>query len=149
MVVDIEATTRKPVYSTFEATGEPSQDALPGSPSAITAREYEFHAAGLIAGSHQVLFQNQGKQPHVVAAVRLAKGATFADVRKFAKTQKGKPPVEESTAQNTAIIDGGEAEVSQLDLKPGRYALLCFVSDRQGGPPHVAKGMIGEATVRR
>ena len=34
------------------------------------------------------------------------------------------------------------------DLKPGKYALLCFISDRQGGPPHIAKGMITEATVR-
>lgn len=27
-------------------------------------------------------------------------------------------------------------------------ALLCFVSDRKGGPPHVAQGMIAEITVR-
>jgi hypothetical protein len=32
--------------------------------------------------------------------------------------------------------------------KPGKYALLCFVSDRKGGPPHVAQGMLAEITVR-
>jgi hypothetical protein len=35
----------------------------------------------------------------------------------------------------------------ELDLKPGRYVLLCFVPDREGGPPHVAKGMISDAEV--
>ena len=34
-----------------------------------------------------------------------------------------------------------------LDLKKGKYALVCFIPDRQGGPPHVAKGMVSEATV--
>jgi Tol biopolymer transport system component len=28
------------------------------------------------------------------------------------------------------------------------YALLCFASDRKGGPPHVVKGMLGETRVR-
>jgi hypothetical protein len=38
--------------------------------------------------------------------------------------------------------------VLTLDLKPGRYALLCVVPDRRGGPPHALKGMISEAVVR-
>jgi hypothetical protein len=28
------------------------------------------------------------------------------------------------------------------------YALLCFASDRKGGPPHVVKGMLAETRVR-
>ena len=32
--------------------------------------------------------------------------------------------------------------------KRGKHALLYFVSDRTGGAPHVAKGMIAEITVR-
>jgi hypothetical protein len=32
-------------------------------------------------------------------------------------------------------------------LKPGKYALYCFISDRKGGPPHITKGTISEATV--
>ncbi len=31
---------------------------------------------------------------------------------------------------------------------PGKYSLVCFIEDRKGGPPHVAKGMVGETTVR-
>ncbi len=36
-----------------------------------------------------------------------------------------------------------------VDLtKSGKYAALCFIPDRQGGPPHVAKGMVSELTVK-
>ena len=46
------------------------------------------------------------------------------------------------------MIDGGAKQAVELELKAGKYALVCFVPDRQGGPPHAAKGMISEATVR-
>ena len=29
-----------------------------------------------------------------------------------------------------------------MDLRQGRYALICFSSDRQGGASHAAKGMV-------
>jgi hypothetical protein len=48
----------------------------------------------------------------------------------------------------SGVLAGGTRENLPLDLKPGRYALLCFASDRAGGPPHVAKGMLDEVTVR-
>ena len=35
-----------------------------------------------------------------------------------------------------------------VDAQPGKYALICFVPDRKGGPPHSKKGMVSEATVR-
>ena len=35
-----------------------------------------------------------------------------------------------------------------LDFKKsGKYVALCFIPDRQGGTPHVAKGMVSELTV--
>lgn len=29
-----------------------------------------------------------------------------------------------------------------------RYAAVCIIPDRQGGPPHLAKGMVTEVEVR-
>jgi hypothetical protein len=46
------------------------------------------------------------------------------------------------------VIDGGESQVIDLQLKKGNYALVCFIQDRKGGPPHAAKGMVSEADVR-
>ena len=47
----------------------------------------------------------------------------------------------------TSIIDGGESLVTDLELQKGKYAFVCFIQDRAGGPPHVAKGMIQEIAV--
>ena len=39
------------------------------------------------------------------------------------------------------------AQAVELNLRPGRYALLCFAADRKGGPPHVMQGMIAQTRV--
>jgi hypothetical protein len=44
-------------------------------------------------------------------------------------------------------MDGGVKQIVEADLKPGRYVFMCFIADRGGGPPHVAKGMVSEITV--
>ncbi len=37
--------------------------------------------------------------------------------------------------------------MTDLELKKGKYALICFIQDRKGGAPHIAKGMINELVV--
>ncbi len=49
--------------------------------------------------------------------------------------------------RSTSVLDGGESLVTDLDLKKGKNVLLCFISDRAGGPPHVAKGMVAEVDI--
>jgi hypothetical protein len=71
-------------------------------------------------------------------------------VRKAFRREGGaEPPLDFENTFYTARIAGGTEQITELALdKPGKYALLCFVSDRKGGPPHVAQGMIAEITVR-
>ena len=45
------------------------------------------------------------------------------------------------------MIEGGESQLVEMDLEPGRYVMLCFISDRQGGPPHALKGMVDEVEI--
>ena len=136
-----------PVFAEFEVTGEGGGDA-PSADATIEAKEYEFSAEGLKAGANTVAFENAGEQPHHIAAVGMAEGATIDDVKKFFQTEKGKPPVDESKSFDTAVIDGGGTQVVELDIEAGRYAVLCFVPDREGGPPHAARGMISEVEVK-
>lgn len=146
-VVDLEA-KGKPVYGTFAVKGKESKDPLPSSPSTVTAVDYSFTAKGLRAGA-SLLFRNNGKEPHQISAAKLQKGATLADVKRYLKKQKGRSPVDETTGVDGAVLDGGASQVTTLGLtKPGTYALLCFVPDRKGGPPHALRGMIGTAVVR-
>jgi plastocyanin len=127
-----------------DGTGE-----LPKAVAKIEAYEYGFKASGLSVGKNTIEFSNTGTETHHVIAVPYKPGATLAEVRKAFRRQGADPPLDFSHTFYTARIDGGTTQITELQLdKPGKYALLCFVSDRKGGPPHVAQGMIAELTVR-
>jgi plastocyanin len=133
--------------ATFEVTRGSGGAAAPAPAATIRATEYSFEADGLEAGRNEVLFDNAGGEPHFVAAVGLKEGSTIDEARRFFKTEKGTPPFDESKSFSTAVVDGGQSQSVELDLEAGRYVLLCWVPDRKGGPPHVAKGMMSEVTV--
>ena len=133
--------------ATIEVSGEESDDELPQADATVTAVEYGFEAEELPSGTVEIDFENDGAQPHHLLASELIGDSTAADVERFFKTEKGKPPLEEET-QATAVIEGGEGQTVTFDLEPGRYAFYCFISDRQGGPPHVFKGMVDEVEVK-
>ena len=138
--------------ASFEAKGEPGGGGLPRGSAKVEAYEYGFRASGLRTGNNTIEFSNTGEEAHHLIAAPYKPGATLRAVRKaFTRGQRGaEPPLDFEHTSNTARIDGGTKQITELQLdKPGMYALLCFVSDRKGGPPHVAQGMIAEATVRR
>ena len=138
--------------ASFEVKGEAGRGGLPTASAKVEAYEYGFRASGLRTGNNTIEFSNTGNEAHHLIAVPYKPGATLGAVRKaFGRGQSdAEPPLDYGHTSYTARIDGGTKQITELDLdKPGKYALLCFVSDRRGGPPHVAQGMIAEATVRR
>jgi hypothetical protein len=145
-VLDVEA--EEEVASFFEVTAAEGEAELPETPARIEAIDYSFESTGLTAGAGRVLVENTGGEPHFVEAAPLTEGSTIADVRRFIRTEKGRPPADFERSFSTAVIDGGLGQVVELDFERGDYALLCFVPDRAGGPPHALKGMISQATVR-
>ena len=141
VAVDIDTNANAP----FEVTGGGGES--PTASASISATEYAFEATGLKAGANEVLFENKGKEPHFIAALPIKPGKTIADVKKFFRTEEGEPPILEEGSFDTAVIEGGDKQAIELELERGKYALLCFVPDREGGRPHAAKGMISEASV--
>ena len=134
-------------YAEFEITGD-GTGSLASTSGTITASEYGFEtAAPLPAGDTEITFNNSGKQAHHIVALPINDGKTIKDVATFLKDEKGQPPFSEDGGFDTAIVDGGTEQAFGAELKPGSYALVCFIPDREGGPPHVAKGMISEAKV--
>jgi hypothetical protein len=142
---DIDGSGERP-YAEFTVEGDEGES-LPEVSATIEAVEYDFNASALQAGSQRVLFENTGDEPHHLVAAPLKPGATEADVKKFAETDGGPPPIVESQAFDVAIVSGGESAVVDLRFESGEYGLFCFIPDRAGGPPHVAKGMATTATV--
>ena len=121
---------------------------LPQADGAIVATEYAFKGENLKAGAQRIEMRNDGRDWHHFLGGELKEGASIEDARKFLTLQKGRDPfASKEGAIGTAVMDGGVSQVIELNLKPGRYAFFCFISDRKGGPPHVAKGMLSEVTV--
>lgn len=148
---DLEGSQGPPEAKSIPAlrvSGEESDEELPEADATVSGFEYGFDAEELPAGRTEIAFENTGAQPHHLLASPLIGDSTVEDVERFFKSEKGKPPLREKGTQTTAVIEGGEGQLVTLDLKPGRYALYCFISDRQGGPPHALKGMVDEVEVR-
>ena len=142
---------RKGGVAKFEVTGEAATAELPETDATITAKDFSFETAGIKPGANRLTFENTGRQLHHVIALPINKGSTIEDVKKFATSEgqsEGPPPVDFENGVATAVIDGGQAQVAELEFKKGKYALLCFITNREGGPPHVAMGMVDELDVK-
>lgn len=136
--------------ATMVVTGKPTAAKLPRVRATVTAREYAFAARRLSAGRVRVAFRNAGRQPHHMLAFPYNPGATLSQVKAFFTEEgapAGPPPVDFAGATRTPALEG-DAQVVTLALRRGKYALVCFLTDRAGGPPHAFKGMISEAVVR-
>jgi hypothetical protein len=136
---DIDGSGPKP-YAEFTVEGDEGP-ALPEVPATIEAVDYDFTASGLKPGSQRVLFENNGEEPHHLVLAPMKPGKTQADLEEAVKSDDAPPPIIESETVSTAIVSGGESAVVDLRFEARDYALVCFIPDRAGGPPHALKGM--------
>ncbi len=148
-VLDLESEDpSKGAQATFNVTGGRGGAEPPEAPAKITASEYKFQTSGLKPGKNRVRFENAGQEAHHVILAPIKKGKTIDDARKFLTAEKGEPPIDEEKSVSSAVVDGGSSQVIDLELEKGKYAAMCFISDRKGGPPHAAKGMLMEVDVQ-
>jgi hypothetical protein len=143
----------------FMVTGPASDAELPAQAATLTATDdgggdegdYGFEFKGLKAGHNEVRFENTGEQLHHALLFPIARGKTIKDVEAAFtadRPPKGPSPVKSDMAISTQVIDGGIAQNLTIYLQPTtNYAVVCFIQDRKGGRPHVAKGMIKELRV--
>ena len=118
----------------------------PPRPAVVTvvATDFAFQLPDTIAaGPTTIRLLNQGKELHHVQLVRLDAGHTAAEyLEAMGRTMKGEAPppawATEVGGPNTPV-PGGETRAS-LVLKPGTYAIVCFIPSADH-VPHVAKGM--------
>ncbi len=136
--------------ATFRVMGPDRSAKLPPAQAVLSADEYQFKFPSLEAGRRRVLFRNEGSEPHHAYFARMVRGATLDEVRRYlSRGVEDDPPVHfDRGVVETPVIEGGDRQVTELDLARGRYALMCFVSDRAGGPSHIEKGMISEVRVK-
>jgi plastocyanin len=139
------------MLGTTTLKGDKGKGDLPKADASVTARDYAFDISGLKAGSNTVTFENKGGQLHQALFVPLAPGATFDEAKAALLSQgppTGPPPVQFEKATALAVVQStGKLVESGFTLEKGTYVVVCFISDKSGGEPHAAKGMIQQLDV--
>jgi uncharacterized cupredoxin-like copper-binding protein len=106
------------------------------------AVDYSFTAPDTLpAGITTIRLLNHGQEPHHAQLLRLNDGVTF-DQFTATLQQEGEGALRLVSGEGGpgAVGPNSEGEVT-LDLKPGMYALACFISGPDG-VPHLMKGML-------
>ena len=147
----------RPAFKTLKVTGG-SAASLPSTGTTVTAAapakdKYKWQISGpLKAGENTVTFASKGGKDalHFIAAARVTGNPSQAKILKALKSN-GKPPsfVDQKSFTSTSVLDAGKSEVTSLSLKtPGKYVLFCPLTDRDGGKPHLAEGLLTTVDVK-
>lgn len=121
--------------------------ALPETESSVTASDYAFDV-DVSAGPQTVAFTNAGPdQVHHGVFFAFNEGvdesAAEAALETFlaSEDETGPPPPEIDLTAETpefGLFSTGLGATYEVDFESGRtYAVVCFIQDRTGGPPHV------------
>lgn len=113
----------------------------------VHASDYAFAAPARIpAGMTRFDLVNDGPALHHLQIVRLDSGRTVADLERALHAHAPLPQWAAVVGGPNAVDPGGISNAT-LDVRPGNYALVCFVADGPGAPPHFAQGMLKALTV--
>ena len=148
---DVMSNAENGATTTIEVSGGDEGAELPAVDASIEMADYNFVPDGLKAGTNRFLLTNTGEEIHHTLMVPITGDATIGDVGEFLLSEgqpSGPPPLDFAKVTGTSALDGGREQVQELELEAGRYAFLCFITDRAGGPPHIAKGMLREVTIQ-
>lgn len=113
----------------------------------VTLRDYKFDfSTPLTAGKHTLLLQTAPGQPHEFTFFQLMPGKTANDILKYVESgMQGEPPF--IPLGGVSGVAAGRRSFYNVDLKPGEYAIVCFLEDAKDGKPHFAHGMIQQIKV--
>ncbi|GLW63937.1 hypothetical protein Arub01_21810 [Actinomadura rubrobrunea] len=140
----------------FRVAGEPRHARPPKVNTVVEAQATDsgqrFVMPGTWPRKASVLLRNRARQPHEVIIVRVVPGTTDADVaRYFDALQNGDTSVPDpfrETVGGMLAVSPGREGIFQIDLPPGRYAVLSFVRNPQTGVKSAFEGMFKTVTVR-
>jgi hypothetical protein len=114
----------------------------------MTLHDYGFALSQpLTPGRHLIEVRNLAEQSHEIELAMLGDGKSPHDL--LAWTHKPEGPAPGAAIGGVSPIARGEVAWFEVDLRPGRYALLCFLPDAKDGKPHFAHGMVQELEVGR
>ena len=120
----------------------------------VTGVEYAFEGvpATMSSGVTSFDFRNRGKELHEIVILKRKEGVeeSFDDILKKEEEQ-AQEDVDDFGAE---FATQGQSTFVMADLKPGDYAMVCFIpvgsiseDEEADGPPHFTRGMKAEFKV--
>jgi hypothetical protein len=104
--------------------------------------DFSFELPADFDGSGTIEIVNEGSFIHEFAVVRLRGDATVDDVAAYEKLPFPRPaPAPSEAVTGTTFVDPGGRARLDLDLAPGRYAVVCYLPGPDGRT-HLMSGMI-------
>ncbi len=123
-----------------DTAAAPGAEVLP-----VTAIDYGFEGIPDQVPAGQVAFQftNKGESAHEMVVIKLGEGA---DLDALLASDQQPPEDQAKELGGTYSAPGGDATFVNVDLEPGRYAVVCFLPGPDG-KPHFSLGMKKTFTV--
>jgi hypothetical protein len=113
----------------------------PAADAVVSLSDYSFALSQpLTSGRRIIKVEVAPGQPHELVLIRLGPGKTAKDLLAWMPKMHGPPP--------GFVVGGASPSISgspvyvSVDLTPGKYVLICFLSDGKDGKPHFMHGMI-------
>jgi len=135
-------------FFTFTAEGADTGRVMPEADATIKAVQDTTWARKPASIPHKGLlkFKNAATQNHFIAMVKLKKGKTYRDFKKwFAASENGPSgpsPVNFEVGLDSGVLSPGHSAEFRYNLPKGDYVMLCFWPDASmGGMPHAYMGM--------
>lgn len=139
------------------ADGPDSRTDAPVADRTVELSEFSFTGLdqGLSVGSEIWEVKNTGTQPHMLLMGGLPSGTTADQFMAFIQSDAtGTPQAGGLTdaditpvAQGVLLVSSGQTLWLPVDLAPGTYGAVCFVTDPDTGVEHAVEGMVSVFTV--
>jgi hypothetical protein len=143
---DVEVQQGLSAVEAFEAESceRPVEEPAAGAAQVeVVATEYAFELdTDVAAGPTAFVMRNEGEEPHSIAVARLNQAGTLDEALAAEDSDEF---VDEDLGESNTAPAGGRA-VLNVDLTPGAYAILCFVT-APDGDIHAFVGQAVEFTV--
>lgn len=142
----LDTSTNNPAkFFTFKVEGADTGNVMPTTGATIKAVQDARWGAKPASIPHRGLltFKNKASMNHFIVMVKLNKGKTYADFKKWINAgANSAPPVNFDVGMDSGVLSPGHSQVFRYNLPRGRYVMLCFWPDAtMGGMPHAFMGM--------
>jgi hypothetical protein len=158
LVVDLDAgdywaldtnTNDPDKFFPFTVAGVETGNVMPAAGATIKAVQDTTWAnkPASIPNKGLMTFKNKASQNHFIVMVKLKKGMTYQDFKKwFTASMDGPPsgpaPVNFDIGVDSGVVSPGLSATFKYNLPKGDYVMLCFWPDADmGGMPHAFMGM--------